>query len=260
MWRSLRIALLLLVLVLVATNALIDRRQSRDWTTPLWVGLHPLNADGSEVAEAYLQDIESEHYRGLEEFFAREGAQYGLAIDQPVHVEFYPRPSRLPPPLVRNPGKLDALVWSLRMRWYTWRAPDGPGQPSPNVRLFVLFHDPAISSTLPHSVGLSSGLMGVVHAFASRAQHGSNEFIIAHELLHTVGANDRYDLANNQPLFPEGYAEPDLDPLLPQRFAEIMGGRIPITKRESEIPYSLQDVVVGPLTAREIAWTPRRPR
>ncbi|MEY2853192.1 MAG: hypothetical protein RL030_324, partial [Pseudomonadota bacterium] len=145
MWRSLRIATLLLVLVLVASNALIDRHQSRDWTTTLWVGLHPLNADGSEVAERYLREIRSEHYEGLEDFFVMEGARYGLTIKQPVHVEFYPPPDRLPPPLVRNPGPLDALVWSLRMRWYTWRAPDGPGQRSPNVRLFVLFHDPEIS-------------------------------------------------------------------------------------------------------------------
>lgn len=260
MWRKFRIAVLLVVLVLVASNAFIDRRQSRDWTTTLWVGLHPLNADGSAVAERYLGEIDSEHYAALEDFFASEGARYGLTIDRPVHVEFYPRPDRLPPPLVRNPGKLDALAWSLRMRWYTWRAPDGPGQPSPNVRLFVLFHDPEVSPSLPHSVGLTSGLMGVIHAFASHAQHGSNEFIIAHELLHTVGAKDRYDLATNQPLFPEGFAEPELEPLLPQRKAEIMGGRIPITQRRSEIPYSLEEVIVGPLTAREIAWTPRRER
>jgi hypothetical protein len=260
MWRSIRIALLLLVLVIVAGQALIARHRSRDWTTTLRVGLHPLNADGSEVAERYVREIDSEHYTGLEDFFAKEGARYGLTIDQPVQVEFYPRPDRLPPPLVRNPGKFDAIVWSLRMRWYTWRAPNGPGQASPNVRLFVLFHDPEVSSTVPHSVGLSTGLMGVVHAFASRAQHGSNEFIIAHELLHTVGANDRYDLATNQPAFPEGYAEPELEPLLPQRKAEIMGGRIPITKRESEIPYSLDEVVVGPITAREIAWTGRHGR
>ena len=30
--------------------------------------------------------------------------------------------------------------------------------------------------------------MGVIHAFASHAQHGSNEFIIAHELLHRLNA------------------------------------------------------------------------
>ncbi|MEY2854423.1 MAG: hypothetical protein RL030_1555, partial [Pseudomonadota bacterium] len=37
-----------------------------------------------------------------------------------------------------------------------------------------------------------------------------------------------------------------------------MGGRIPVTRQESEIPYSLEEVLVGPITAREIAWTRRR--
>jgi hypothetical protein len=260
MWRRIRIAVLLLVLFMVATQALFDRHTSRDWTTTLRVGLHPLNADGSDVAERYIAGIGSEYYEGLEAFFAREGAHYGLPNDRLVQVDFYPRLERLPPPLVRNPGMFDAIIWSLRMRWYAWRAPDGPGQPSPNVRLFVMFHDPEISPTVPHSVGLSRGLTGVVHAFASRAQHGSNEFIIAHELMHTVGAADRYDLGTGLPFFPDGFAEPELDPLLPQRQAEIMGGRIPITEQQAETPYSLDDVIVGPITAREIAWTPREPR
>ena len=254
MWRFIRILVLSLVLLVVATQALVDRNRSRDWRSTLWVGLHPLNADGSEITERYLADIESQPYTRLEEFFAREGSRYGLANDRLVHLEFYPRPGRLPPPLARNPGRLDVLVWSLRMRWYTWRAPDRPGRPSPSVRLFVLFHDPRVSPSLPHSTGLSTGLMGVIHVFASRAQHGSNEFIIAHELMHVVGARDRYDPATNQPGFPDGYAEPDREPLLPQRKAEIMGGRIPVTRQTSETPCSLEDVVVGPVTAREIAW------
>ena len=255
MWRRIRIAVLLFVLVVVGTHALVDRHRSRDWQHTLWVGLYPLNGDGSEVAERYLTDIQSQPYTRLEGFFAREGSRYGLTNDRLVHLEFYPRPAQLPPPLARNPGRLDVLVWSLRMRWYTWRAPNGPGQPAPSVRLFVLFHDPRLSPSLPHSTGLSTGLMGVIHVFASRAQHGSNEFIIAHELMHTVGAHDHYDPATNQPAFPDGYAEPDLEPLLPQRKAEIMGGRIPVTRQTSDTPYSLDDVVVGPITAREIGWT-----
>ena len=258
MWRAIRIGLLSLVLLAVAVQALQDRRRSRDWSNPLWVALHPLNADGSDVAERYLADLTPQHYRGLEQFFAREGARYGLANDRLLFVQLYPRPADLPPALVRNPGWFDAVVWSLRMRWYAWRAPDGPGQPSPNVRLFVLFHDPRISPTVPHSVGLGNGRTGVVHVFASRAQHGSNEVIIAHELMHTLGARDRYDPATNQPRFPEGYAQPDQSPLLPQPYAEIMGGRIPVTAQYSETPHSLAEVRVGPVTAREIAWSGAR--
>ncbi|MGZ5802356.1 MAG: hypothetical protein ACXWJZ_17215, partial [Burkholderiaceae bacterium] len=65
---------------------------------------------------------------------------------------------------------------------------------------------------------------------------------------------DKYDLATNQPIFPEGYADPDLKPLLPQQSAEIMGGRTPITQTEAEIPASLNKVVIGQKTAQEINW------
>lgn len=257
MWRPIRIALLLLVLVVVASQAMFDRHRARDWTGTQWIGLHPLNGDGSAVAEQFIANIRPENYVALEQFFAREGARHGLANDRLVHVELYPRPARPPPPLARDPGWLQVVVWSLRMRWYAWRAPNAPGQPSPAVRLFVLFHDPQRSPSLPHSVGLGGGRMGVVHAFASREQHGSNLFVIAHELLHTAGAADLYEPATNQPLFPDGYAEPDLRPLLPQRKAEIMAGRIPVTDSSSEIPRSLDEVVVGPITARDIGWTSR---
>jgi hypothetical protein len=78
--------------------------------------------------------------------------------------------------------------------------------------------------------------------------------VIVHELLHTLGATDKYDPATSQPLFPEGYAEPDAKPLYPQRFAEIMAGRIAVSDDETEMPEGLARVVVGPETAREINW------
>jgi hypothetical protein len=64
-------------------------------------------------------------------------------------------------------------------------------------------------------------------------------------------------LINNQPLYPIGYAEPDLKPQLPQRAAELMAGRIPLSPTEAETPESLRQVVVGPLTAAEIGWSKR---
>jgi hypothetical protein len=101
---------------------------------------------------------------------------------------------------------------------------------------------------------MQKGLYGVVNAFADRSMIGSNDVITAHELLHTLGASDKYDPRNSQPLNPIGYAEPTKQPLLPQTHAELMGGRIPLTSSTSEIPESLDQVVIGPLTATEIRW------
>jgi len=94
----------------------------------------------------------------------------------------------------------------------------------------------------------------VVNAFATRSQNAQNNIVIAHELLHTVGATDKYDPATNQPLYPQGYAEPEQQPLLPQRFAEIMGGRVPLTQADAEMPDGLEQVLIGADTAREIRW------
>ncbi len=56
------------------------------------------------------------------------------------------------------------------------------------------------------------------------------------------------------PRHPDGYAEPDAQPLLPQRLAEIMGGRIPVANDRAEIPESLAQTLIGNATAAEIGW------
>ena len=98
-------------------------------------------------------------------------------------------------------------------------------------------------------------MIGIVNAYAARRQRGSNNVIIAHEFLHTLGATDKYDPANGQPTAPDGLADPNRTPLYPQETAEIMGGRIPLAADDAVIPQSLKYVIIGPLTASEINLT-----
>jgi len=56
-----------------------------------------------------------------------------------------------------------------------------------DIRIFVLYHDPALTPVVPHSLGLAKGLIGVVYAFAAPEMTGGNNVVIAHEMLHTVG-------------------------------------------------------------------------
>jgi len=153
--------------------------------------------------------------------------------------------------LAPDAGPLGRIGWSLAMRWYAWRQASGTRA---DVRLFVLFHDPAITTTVPHSLGLQKGLVGVVHAFADDGMTARNAIVLAHELLHTLGATDKYDLATGLPLWPQGYADPDARPRVPQVAAEVMAGRIPLARDVAEMPESLADVVVGEATAVEINW------
>jgi hypothetical protein len=62
-------------------------------------------------------------------------------------------------------------------------------------------------------------------------------------------------LSNNVPLFPDGYAEPQRQPRWPQSKAEIMAGRIPVSATDQVMAASLDEVVVGPASAREMGWS-----
>lgn len=117
----------------------------------------------------------------------------------------------------------------------------------------MYYHEATEDKQLKHSLGLDKGLLSIVHAFASKDQEAQNNIVIAHEFLHTVGALDKYD-NNNQPIFPEGYAEPNKHPLFPQSQAEIMAGKIPLSKIDYQMADSLKDCIIGRKTVKEINW------
>jgi hypothetical protein len=254
-WKSIRIFLLLLVLLAVALHSWLDRVATQSWREPLWVGLFPLNDDGTASTAQYLASLRAKDFDAIEDFFAREGKRYGLKLEQPVHVELYPQGSNLPPAVHPAAGPVGIAWWSLKLRWFAARATEVPGRAPARVRLFLLYHDPATLERAPDSHGLQKGLVGVVHLFADSALAGRNNIVIAHELLHTVGATDKYDLGSGTPLFPVGYADRDQEPLYPQERAEIMAGRRALSALQSDMPRTLAGVVVGPETALEIRWT-----
>ena len=255
MWKSIRILLLLLVLAAVALHTWLDARATHSWREPLWVGLFPLNADGNASTEQYLASLRPKDFGAVEDFFAREAKRYGLKLEQPVHLELYPQGSKLPPTIDAEAGPIGIAWWSLKLRWFAARSTEVPGRAPARVRLFLLYNDPTTLERVPDSHGLQKGLVGVVHLFADVAMAAQNHIVIAHELLHTVGASDKYDLGTGSPRFPIGYADRDQDPLYPQERAEIMAGRRALSVSAWEMPRSLTRVVVGPETALEIRWT-----
>ena len=257
MWKAIRITVLLVVLVIAAGRTWLDRVNTQSWKSPLWVGIYPLNADGSTTAQSYIAGLTPEDFASIETFFEREAHRFGVSLDEPVHIELYPQGTQLPPQLERNSGMLEVMWWSLKMRWFALHAAKVSGRTPSRVRIFVLYHDPSSLQVIPDSHGLQKGLVGTVHAFAMKNMTGDNNIVIAHELMHTLGASDKYDMNTGAPLFPEGFADPEQQPRYPQSAAEIMAGRRALSTTDFEMPQSLKDVVVGPDTAQEIRWTPR---
>lgn len=254
MFKILRIVVLLLILATVAQEAWLARARSADWRLPLQVAIYPINGDGSAATASYIASLKPDSLERIERYFDEEADRHGRDLHRPVAVRIAPALMDAPPQPPRDGSRLANMAWSLQMRWWAWRHDDIPGM-KPNVRMFVLYFDPATHSQLPNSVGLSRGMLGLVNAFASNGMAGSNAVIITHELLHTLGATDKYDFADNQPIYPEGYAQPDRQPRYPQDFAEIMGGRIPLSPSQAEIPRALGETLIGDATAAEIGWT-----
>jgi hypothetical protein len=120
--------------------------------------------------------------------------------------------------------------------------------------MFVLYHKLNGQSEVGISVGMRKGRYGIVKSYTRESMQPENLFVFTHEMLHVLGATDKYVLSTGEPIFPHGYAEPDKRPLFPQQKAEIMGGRIPISSYSSVMPDSLEESKIGRRTAEEIGF------
>lgn len=252
--RGIRIALLLAILAMVGLDAWLTRTRTTSWERTLRVSVYPIVADGREATRQYVAALTREDFAPIESFLRREAPRYGATIAEPVAVWLRPALYRPPPLPPADRGLLGTIVWSLKLRWWATRREAAQPAPRAQVRIFVLYYDPETTPAVAHSLGLKEGLIGIVHAFATRTMTPTNNVVIAHELLHTLGATDKYDAASGRPRHPEGYAEPERVPRYPQAAAELMAGRIPLAPDRAGIPVNLDQVVVGPVTAREIGW------
>lgn len=253
MWKAIRVGVLLFILATVAQGAWLARRDATSWKAPLIVVLYPINADGSERSEQYLGRLDLARFQPMAEFMREQAVVYGVASKDPIELRLAPRVHALPPQPPAAGSMASAIWWSLSFRFWAWRHDTYTGARA-QVRLFLMYHDDRRTPRLPHSTGLEKGLVGLVNVFANEEMSAANNVVIVHEMLHTLGATDKYDRASNMPLFPEGYAEPERMPRLPQHLAEIMGGRIPIGTLRADQPDGLHQVVIGRQTAREINW------
>lgn len=254
LWKSVRIGLLLLVLLIVGMNAVMTGRWTTAWDETLWVGIYPIDGDRKAHIGTYIEGLDEETFRPLVDFFAIEAEAHGLPLAEPFAVRLAPAVAEPPPPPPRSSNPLSAIWWSLKMRLWVYQNDTFTEGPSPEIKIFTIYHDAHSATPLENSLGLRKGLFGVVHAYADYRLEPKNQVIIAHEILHTVGARDKYDMNTHQPLFPDGYAYPDRQPLFPQQVAEIMGSRIPLSKTQAEMPPNLNYTVIGQKTAREIKW------
>jgi hypothetical protein len=256
-FKRLRIALLLYVLVFVAAAQLLTARNTTDWDAPLWVDVYAVAGDDDPVTRRFIDGLSATEFADAEAFLAREAKRYGVSLEQPFKLRVIGEHTGELPRLDAGASFVGVLTWSLRMRWLatrlSWRH-----RPSGDIVVFAVYHEPTAGVALDRSTALAKGQIAVANLFAAREAGGTNQVVLAHELLHTLRATDKYSPASNAPSYPDGYAAPDARPLLPQTKAELMAGRIPLDEQRAEMPHDLREVVIGPATAREIGWQARR--
>ena len=252
MFKAIRISILVLILIFVVLSTWLSAARSTDWNNTLYVKIYPINADGSDLTSRYIDGLDVRTFEGIEAFVARETERYGNGLSRPVRMELGELITEQPPSLDGTNSMLGVMLWSLKMRWWVGSVANDQDAIEPDVSIFVRYHQAGDVFVLENSVGIQKGMFGIVNAYTGRRHRGRNNVIIAHEFFHTLGASDKYELGSGQPHDPEGLAEPDRSPLYPQRFAEIMGGRIALADNDAVIPQSLKFARVGPITAAEI--------
>ena len=253
MWKRIRISTLLAILVMVAWNTYFERVEATDWDETLDVVIYPVNGDGSKATANYIRKLRRDDFASITAFMREQAIDYAIPIDEPVSVRVAASVNGLPP--VRNDADnsvIDTIIYSLKLR--LWAAFHDNGWNAGDIRIFVVYYDPETHPEIPDSLALPKGLIALVHAYASTHYNGTNNFVIAHEMLHTLGATDKYDPDTNMPIYPIGYANPYVTHRYPQHMAEIMGGRIPVGSDLAYIPESLNHAMIGSTTALEINW------
>lgn len=250
MWKKIRVLSLLIILLIVAVNTWRDHHQ--DWSKPIIVLLHPINADGQATTEKYIQNLQASEFSDAQEYLKDMSKQYR---GQPISVYFQLGRTlhQVPPKVPEHASMLQSIMWSFKFRYYAWKQHTREDR-SPSVTLFLNYYDPKITDHLKHSTALEKGRIGSINVFASKDQSQQNKIVVVHELLHAFGASDKYDYVTGQPKYPEGYAYPDQKPLYPQMKAELMAGHIALTESTNTMPDYLGQTVISQTTAQELGW------
>jgi hypothetical protein len=254
-----RARLLVLIGLLTATVAWAagteQRRRARTrWERPLRVGVVLLTREGTVVHVDHWR-------RGLDALSSRLDAEmrrWRGAGEPPFQLELV-GPARWDGAFPLSPLSdrfADRALYAFGLWRVLWDIDGVAGvvRSDWDVRLYVLgARTPAWGGSFAEGVGARYGDVALVRGSVGGDLSLPLQ-VIGHELLHTVGASDKYDDGGHA-LEPEGLVEPERAPRYPQLQAEWMAGEVPVSLGAGKPPSSLDDLGVGPVTAQEIGWT-----
>ena len=241
--RRWRIAILLVVLIAAFAWAQSVRRRRarrREWNEPLRVAV---------IVLAPRAVLFVPRAAPLEHWFTSELARYRPGAAAPTFDWFGPLAASAPEFAPDGTGFFTRALHAFRLSraLSAIDARAGVRERAFGARLYLALEPGrAGESEFAEGVAEAGGDVALVRAGARDADSPLAYAAIAHELLHLVGATDKYDASG--PLFPDGLVEPGQG--AKQHFVEVMAQAFP----DGRLPASLSDVKVGPLTAKEVGW------
>lgn len=255
-----RVGVLLFVLFLVILYAVRDvrsRRARNDWNVPVDVAVVLVHVAGTEAVVPEALQAFRDRAPALEDRLADEARRIRPGMVRPFRFKvFGPVEAAAAAPEPASDGVVDLAkqAWN-QSRWLAKIDPAaGVVDDHWDTRIYVEARKPASEKrSFVEGQSQEGGRIGVVAVELDPSMADFTLFVVAHELLHTLGATDKYD-ASGFALDPIGLAEPDLVPRYPQRFAEVMARNRPLAPGREAIPAKLDELAVGGLTAREIGW------
>jgi hypothetical protein len=235
-----------------AAHDVLARRSRTEWKRTLDVALVVVTEPGTdESATAELRSRTPELARRLTAEFRR------FRPDAPApfaFVHYGPVPLVHPVPVASGEGLAAAARYAWDLRGFTRDVDARAGVPTGgfDARLYLVVRRPTEHAVV-EGASEQGGRVGIARAELDHETVDLALFVAAHELFHTLGASDHYG-PDGRALVPDGLAEPALSPTFPQRKAELMARNRPVSASREERPESLDELGVGPSTAREIGW------
>lgn len=148
MFRKFRILILLLVLATVGLGAWRANTRLTAWEHTVHVAIYPIAADDSPATTNYLRSLGKDDFDEIAEWMQAQTRRQGLSVLQPIALNLAPVLAERPPLPPPQASALEAILWSLKLRWWASQH-DLIAGPKPHIRLFVLFHDPGKTLCCP---------------------------------------------------------------------------------------------------------------
>lgn len=246
--------------ILYAVRDFRARSARNAWQRPLDVAVVVVQAAGAGAVDPAAAQGLRDRAPALEARLAAEHRRHapGSPLPAPFHFQvFGVVPADQPAPAPAGEGFVDAVSYALALRRWVSAVDARAGIPSAgwDARIYVVARRPEHEErSMVEGRSEHGGWVGLVEVELDPEMVDVTHAVVAHELMHVLGAEDAYDAAGLARI-PEGLAEPERVPLYPQRFAEVMARGRPVSPGREVLPETLDEIAVGAVTARAIGWT-----